>query len=338
MANFSFTELQKLEKKTVLHRFTALWAFVECGIGGILHGFKFPFTGLFVGGFAVLIICLIATLSYEKLTEIFHSLVIVLIVKLAVSPQAPFTAYIAVIFQATLGYWIFKFSKPSYLSISVFSIVCMLQSALQKLIVLTIFFGETFWNGIDKLVNAITSSTQLFQNTGSYIIISVYLLIYIIGSLFIAKYTNKIIIAKNIVYDNIFPLNNNFPALQTVSKNPFKKYYWIGGVIFLSCIYLYLYNSTNQIPLILKYIVVTIGVIWFWYKILSPFLVKSISNILKKNQSKYQAEVDVIFELLPTFKSILAAVYYQSSKYKGLKKLRYFLKNLIINCLLYSEK
>ena len=36
-----------------------LWAFAESGIGGILHGLKLPFTGIFVGGIAVICIALL---------------------------------------------------------------------------------------------------------------------------------------------------------------------------------------------------------------------------------------------------------------------------------------
>ena len=52
MEKFTLQNLSVQEKNIALQRLTAVWAFVECGIGGLMHSLKFPFTGLVVGGFA----------------------------------------------------------------------------------------------------------------------------------------------------------------------------------------------------------------------------------------------------------------------------------------------
>ncbi len=43
-----------------IHKLTALWALNESGLGGFLHVFNTPFTGLIVGGISILLISLIA--------------------------------------------------------------------------------------------------------------------------------------------------------------------------------------------------------------------------------------------------------------------------------------
>jgi tetrahydromethanopterin S-methyltransferase subunit C len=40
--------------------------YVECGLGGVLHALQMPFTGLLVGGLAVIIITFIAQVSGKK--------------------------------------------------------------------------------------------------------------------------------------------------------------------------------------------------------------------------------------------------------------------------------
>ena len=50
-------------------RITALWGFSEATLGGILHAFKIPFTGLFVGSAAVIFISLIAHFTNETSNE-----------------------------------------------------------------------------------------------------------------------------------------------------------------------------------------------------------------------------------------------------------------------------
>ncbi|MFT5818187.1 MAG: hypothetical protein ACI95K_001675, partial [Lentimonas sp.] len=72
----------------IISRLTALWALSEAGLGGVLHALQSPFTGLFVGGFAIVLGSLIAYFAEDKWNTIFRSLLVVLIIKLAVSPHS----------------------------------------------------------------------------------------------------------------------------------------------------------------------------------------------------------------------------------------------------------
>jgi hypothetical protein len=46
--------------KLIYYRLIALWVLCEAMLGGIIHGFKIPVSGLIVGSFAVVCNCLIA--------------------------------------------------------------------------------------------------------------------------------------------------------------------------------------------------------------------------------------------------------------------------------------
>ena len=54
-----------MKNNNIFIRLTALWALIEAGLGGLLHAFHLPFTGIILGGFAVLIISLLAQ-HFEK--------------------------------------------------------------------------------------------------------------------------------------------------------------------------------------------------------------------------------------------------------------------------------
>jgi hypothetical protein len=72
--NHQLLDTNNLEKSAVsIARLTALWAFVEAGLGGILHAFKVPFTGLLVGGMAVMLITLIAHFSNGIPNKLFKT-------------------------------------------------------------------------------------------------------------------------------------------------------------------------------------------------------------------------------------------------------------------------
>ena len=102
--NVTQPDLSVPQHSLAIQRLTALWAFAESGLGGVLHAFQIPFTGLVIGGFAVIIITLIAKFSDHHYQQILKSFLIVLIVKAMVSPHTPVPAYLAISFQAIMGF------------------------------------------------------------------------------------------------------------------------------------------------------------------------------------------------------------------------------------------
>ena len=54
-----------------------------------MHAFKLPFTGLFVGGFAVLCVGLLAYVERPAASTILRATALVLLVKAVVSPHSP---------------------------------------------------------------------------------------------------------------------------------------------------------------------------------------------------------------------------------------------------------
>jgi hypothetical protein len=63
----------------------ALWAFCESGLGGILHAIKLPFTGFFVGGFACIILMLLAEQFKHKPYQTLKATILVMSIKFMVS-------------------------------------------------------------------------------------------------------------------------------------------------------------------------------------------------------------------------------------------------------------
>lgn len=181
--NVTQPDLSVPQHSLAIQRLTALWAFAESGLGGVLHAFQIPFTGLVIGGFAVIIITLIAKFSDHHYQQILKSFLIVLIVKAMVSPHTPVPAYLAISFQAIMGYGLFSLFKVNFLSIFLLSILAMMESAIQKLLILTFFFGQSLWKAADGLADFITQQLGLQQWNGSYWLIVLYLLIYFIGGI-----------------------------------------------------------------------------------------------------------------------------------------------------------
>lgn len=147
-------------KTDAVFRLTALWAFSECALGGVMHALKIPFTGIFVGGFAVLSIGLLAHVSERNMAVILRSTLLVVLVKAVVSPHSPPTAYLAVGFQGVAGALILCNLRPFALAAYLFGFLAILESVLQKILVLYLFFGKSLFEAFDLFV------TDVLENFG----------------------------------------------------------------------------------------------------------------------------------------------------------------------------
>jgi hypothetical protein len=156
-----------------------LWALIESGLGGIMHALHLPFTGFFVGGFAVLIIGLIAQLTENSFILILKATILVILIKAAVNPITSPTAYIAVGFQGLLGSMLFyrkNWVKPMAIP---FAVLAMFESAAQKLLLLFLFFGKTFLEALDLFIDKVLGIFSISEDISySLWIIVVYLTIY----------------------------------------------------------------------------------------------------------------------------------------------------------------
>ena len=178
---------------SAVNRLTALWALNESGLGGVLHAAKFPFTGIFVGGFAVILISLIARYSNYSFKAILKATAMVLMIKAAVSPHSPFPAYLAVSFQGLLGAFIFSLSKNFKITPIVFGGLALLESAIQKILLTVLFFGMSFWKSVDDFV---LNTIKLFQlpaefSFSEWIAMS-YVVFYFVMGLILGRFASKI--------------------------------------------------------------------------------------------------------------------------------------------------
>lgn len=332
MITSAITNFSADQRRLAVQRLTALWAFAESGLGGMLHALQAPFIGLIIGGMAVLLITMIAFFSQQKLTSILHSVLIVLIIKAIVSPYTPFPAYIAVTFQAITGYILFSLLRINLLSIVLLSTIAMMESAIQKLLLLTLFFGESFWKATNNLVDFITRQTGIATANGNFWVIGIYLFIYFIGGLFIAWLAYKTI--KEIFLDKNLPLPSiilsdeiSFPNNK---KNKFKlATIFLLLVVIAALLFFFSNDQKDGWMAVLKTLSWTSAVIFLWYFIISPVFTKFIQNILKKKETRYSEEVADVLSFLPVLKQLAVMAWQKSNQYKGWHRVRYFISTMV---------
>lgn len=326
-------------------RLTALWAFTESGVGGIMHALQIPFTGLFVGGMAVLMICLIAQFSNHRYKLILKSALIVLIIKAMASPFTPLTAYLAVSFQAALAYAVISIAGINFISVLLISVVAMFESALQKLLVLTTFFGQSFWKATDNMIAFAGTQTGYHIANGSYWVMGIYLAIYLAGGIVIAWISYKII--RNVkLLESLSTAAKQVPVLPvtpvyTSNSNQKRQRKILAFTIVMVAVSLVLFifsaDKKSGWLEVIKAISWTIAALLAWFVLIGPLLTTLLQQLLKRKQSRYQDEVLQTIALFPMLKALTISSWQSSHTAQGFKRWHLFLSSLIYSTLTYSS-
>ncbi len=320
-------------------RITALWAFSESAFGGILHALTIPLRGIFINAAAVLFISLIALFSKSS-KEILKSTLIVILIKALVSPHSPLTAYFAVAIQGLVGYLVFINKNFFRTSALLLGIITLFFSGIQKIVVLTILFGNNLWKSINIFVKQVANE---FLSLGfhpdihyGFLLIGIYVFIHIIAGIFIGLYAGSLPKKLDIYSEQIKSLKFDESELEIPKKEKKgKKKSWLlrpTGIIILTILIVVLvysyYNpykselaSVDIIIMLIRSIILTV----LWYALLAPFVKKMFQKFISGKKSFYSEEIDEILNLFPHFKKIVGFCWKDSEKKKGFKRIHYFL-------------
>ncbi len=325
--------------KLIYYRLIALWVICEAFIGGIIHGMKIPVSGLIVGSFAVLLICLIAFHVPVK-GAIIKATIIVAVFKLMLSPQSPPAAYIAVLFQGFIGELLFSNKRFFRVSCILLGFLALFESAVQRIIVLMIVYGNDFWHAVNEFIRRLFHETTV-SNYSLYLAIA-YIILHSIVGIFVGWLAGIICIRsgkwQNINKEYIFaPIISG--AEFSIDKKPGNsrklKTIFIICWILLAIIFLQpLFSKSDTIiPLhiSLKIFLRSAFIILTWYLLISPLLLGLMKNWLQKEESKFKKDIQEILQILPSSKYLLSKSWRYSASKTGIKRIVFFVKILLMN-------
>ncbi len=328
---------KNIDEKLSFLKITTLWAFSESAFGGILHALTIPLRGLFIASAAVLFISLIALFSKNN-KEILKATLIVILIKAVVSPHSPLTAYLAVSVQGVFGFLFFFTNKFYKISALLLGLTVLFLSGVQKIVVLTILFGNTLWESFNIFIKQVL--TELFNITHpdinyGYVIIAVYVLLHLAAGLFIGIYAGRLP-QKIDYYKNIIPNSlENRIGEEIQQKKKRKKKSWFlrptgifviaisAGIIILS--YLSPELEENIAMSVILMLVRALAITFIWYTIAAPLARKYFEKFVRKRKSEYAKELEAIISMFPQFRNIVNYCWKNSKNKKGLKRIRYFL-------------
>ena len=280
-----------------------------------------------MAAFAIIIIRLIAYNAVNPFQSIIKATILVLLIKMAASPQSPITAYIAVAFQGIIGAILFEKVKNQNLASYLTAVICLMETALQKLLVLLILFGTSFINASDALITDIFRKINMEVNSFSIWILWLYLSIYFFWAIYIG-YICTILPSemqkRQLKFMQLSYLESDF------SLDKKKKSVWLNAVVIavgLALMLVLAITFKSDILMIAFYRTLIIILLWW---VLSPLLKKAVFYFLDKKRKNYSSDFSSIFSMLPKMKSKIRPAYNMAkADVRGIAVYKEFVFNMI---------
>lgn len=317
-------------------RLTALWALNECGLGGLMFALKIPFTGIFVGGFAVVLIGLIAHYSRNDHRKILRATLLVLIAKATASPHSPPPAYLAVAFQGFAGALIYAAILNFTLASLLLAVAAMVESALQKIIVLTLIYGKSLWEALNKFYEGIARDFFLPKTyVFSYWLIGLYLLLYLIWGIFVGAFTARLPGLIRTHSEQVLTFyREHSPATddEALMRPRSRQNRFIGfGLILLFIILVLLFSNQYQEYKLLYILFRSAAAIFLLFFVLRPVLTWLIRRWLQRRDASTRQGAAEIMGMMPSLRRFIKPSWQLAQVYaKKRGRLRYFILSMVI--------
>jgi hypothetical protein len=310
-----------------IQRLTALWALAESGLGGWMHALKLPFTGIFVGGFAVVIISLLAHYSRSNMRQMLQALGLVLMVKFAVSPQSPPQAYVAVAFQGLMGAVLYRSIGNYTVASLLFGTIAMLESALQKVLFMLILFGESLLQAVDKFFKAIAKDFGLPKDFSfSYWLIAAYIGLYII---WISGLPRRIARQAQSIRTSFAALPAIAAPETPLQKKKGKRWLWPFLLVFIIAVFIFS-NDIEDYSKVTYVLLRTSAVLILFFMVLNPMIKWMLERWFKSQGGERHAAMRSLLEMQPEMRSLLRPSWQLAKARKGINRYPAFVLNLVV--------
>lgn len=318
--------MKKLNNSQLTTKLTALWAVSESGLGGIFHAMKLPFSGLILGSFAVMIVTYIALGSEKKFRTIFQTTLIVILIKAIASPHSPFTAYVAVLFQGILGATLYSIFRVSKFTAIIYGIIALLESALQKLLMMILIFGENIWVAFQEFFHSLAKQFNLQSlEIIPMLFIGLYCGIYFVGGIFAGNFAIHLPEAirkelESLQFQKI--QNENFDEFQKKRKSNTRIFGFLFIIVFVVSVFIF----SGAIHEAFYTLVRTFAAVAFLYYIINPLFRYLLNRWKNKQKIKKQNQLNTVLEFVPTFRNhAKKAKIIASCETSSIKKIKKFL-------------
>ncbi len=324
------------EAKSIYYRLIALWVLCEALLGSIIFTFKIPVSGLVIGSCAVVCISLLAWYVPAK-GAIIKATLIVAIFKMMLSPQAPPPAYIAVFFQGLLGELLFWNRKYFRVFCVVLAMLAMVESAFQRVLSITILYGNDFWTAVNSFLKNLTGSEQITDY--SFFIILWYVLLHIIAGILVGIWTG--FLPQRIRNMSGLQKKYSVEMVESTIQIPRRKRKKIFRLVLLITwillIAIYIQSffkiGPSLLPsaMVLRILIRSVIIVLTWYFLISPVLKQLLHKWLQRKKQQSAEQVQQVLNLLPSTQGLMVRSWQLAADRKGWKRIVLCCKIILAN-------
>jgi hypothetical protein len=239
------------------------------------------------------------------------------------SPHSPPTAYLAVFFQGLAGELIFHRRRAFRMSCIFLAVIALVESSIQRLLVLTIVYGTELWKALDIFLSKLTGNTSV--NSYSWYIAGAYVLLHFIAGILVGRFAGGL---PQRLAEPAIPLQATeelVPSKKRKNRLPL-------FITWLVLVILYLQSELeigeailpSSIPL--QLVIRSIVIILLWYFVLSPLILLVMKRWLRRKQTLLGDDVEAIAVLIPSMRQLLVSSWKGSAEASGWSRLRLFSK------------
>lgn len=326
----------------IYYRLIALWVLCEALLGSIIFTFKIPVSGLVIGSCAVVCISLLAWYVPAK-GAIIKATIIVAIFKMMLSPQAPPPAYIAVFFQGLMGELLFWNRRYFRFFCLVLALLAMIESAFQRIISITIIYGNDIWTAVNGFLKRLTGSDQLTDY--SFFIIFLYVLIHIIAGILVGVWAG--LLPQRIQLMGAFQKQYSVETVKTTLAIPQRKrkktFRLVLFIVWIVLLAIYIQSffkiGTALLPssMILRILIRSFIIVLTWYFLLSPVLKQLLHKWLQQKKQQSAEQVQQVLNLLPSTQGLIMRSWQLSADHKGWRRIFLCCKIILANTFYKGE-
>lgn len=282
--------------------------------------FKLPFTGLFVGGAAVVLLSLLAYFGATR-RDILKATAIVIAVKAFVSPHTPVAAYAAVAVQGMLGCLLPGNARWFMPRVLVVAVTALLLSAVQKLILLTLLFGKTFWASVDLFISfAVEQIAGKAYAAGGYsaAFAAAYLALHAAGGIVTTILVYRLVVGNPLT--KVTAVRAEAAPQPAAAKKKRRIWLFKPSSILLVALTAATYFITMYYPAagkikqvdILIMVIRSTGILLLWFLVISPFITKAILRRLKP-ESRHTVFLKEMERMFPLLRGTASAAWKQNA-------------------------
>jgi nucleoside-triphosphatase THEP1 len=224
------------------------------------------------------------------------------------------------------------------------AVLSLLESGLQRILALTILYGNDLWVVFNNFINGLTK--QKVSTNYSLWIGGGYVALHLITGVVVGWWAS--LLPKRIEKwrnDEKYSIVTDATAIFTLPAEIKKKKRLKKGlfIIWLLLIGLYVQSyfkigspllpSHISLKILLRSVIIVLG----WVFIIGPLLKQLLHWWLKKKQTQSQQDVQEVLRMLPTTQQLIAQSWKQSAGNKGWKKINVWSKMVLVNSLTPSS-